>query len=132
MIPTTTGAAKAIGLVIPELAGKMNGMAVRVPTVDGSLVDLVATLKCEASVEEVNAAVKAAAEGPLAGVLEYCDDPIVSTDIIGNPNSSIFDSKCTMKIGALEKLMMVRVSAASLSGDRKAGRVRCPGPSRFS
>lgn len=99
MIPTTTGAAKAIGLVIPELKGKMNGMAMRVPTVDGSLVDLVATLKKEASVEEINAAVKAAAVGPMKGILEYAEDPIVSTDIIGNPASSVFDSLCTMRLG---------------------------------
>lgn len=99
IIPTSTGAAKAIGLVIPELAGKMNGMAVRVPTPDGSLVDLVASLKTDASVEKVNAAVKAAAEGPMDGILEYCEDPIVSTDVIGNVHSSIFDSLSTMKIG---------------------------------
>ena len=99
IIPTTTGAAKAIGLVIPELKGKMNGMAIRVPTVNGSLVDLVATLKKDASVEEINAAVKRAADGPLKGILEYCDEPIVSTDIIGNPASSIFDALSTLKIG---------------------------------
>ncbi len=99
MIPTSTGAAKAIGLVIPELAGKMNGMAVRVPTITGSLVDLVATLKRDASIEEINGAVKAAAEGELKGILDYCEDPIVSTDIIGDTHSSIFDSLCTMKIG---------------------------------
>ncbi len=99
MIPTSTGAAKAIGLVIPELKGKMNGMAVRVPTIDGSLVDLVATMKKDASVEDVNAAIKAAAEGELKGILGYCDEPIVSTDIIGCPFSSYFDSLCTMKIG---------------------------------
>jgi glyceraldehyde 3-phosphate dehydrogenase len=100
IIPTTTGAAKAIGLVIPELKGKMNGMAVRVPTVNGSLVDLVVMVKKEASVEEINAAVKAAAEGEMKGILQYSEDPLVSTDIIGNPHSSIFDSLSTMKIGA--------------------------------
>jgi glyceraldehyde 3-phosphate dehydrogenase len=99
IIPTTTGAAKAIGLVIPELKGKMNGMAVRVPTVDGSLVDLVAELKKEASVEDVNAAVKKAADGDLKEVLEYSEDPLVSSDVVGNPYSSIFDSLSTMKIG---------------------------------
>ncbi|MBN1557851.1 MAG: type I glyceraldehyde-3-phosphate dehydrogenase [Lentisphaerae bacterium] len=99
IIPTTTGAAKAIGLVIPDLKGKMNGIAVRVPTVTGSLVDLVVTLKKEASVDAVNAAVKAAAEGPMRGILSYCEDPIVSTDIIGDPHSSIFDALSTMKIG---------------------------------
>jgi len=99
IIPTTTGAAKAIGLVIPELKGKMNGMAIRVPTVTGSLVDLVCSLKKDASVDEINGAVKAAAEGPMKGILAYCEDPIVSTDIIGDPHSSIFDSLATMKIG---------------------------------
>jgi len=99
IIPTTTGAAKAIGLVIPELKGKMNGMAIRVPTVNGSLVDLVCTLKKDASVDEINGAVKAAADGPMKGILAYCEDPIVSTDIIGDPHSSIFDSLSTMKIG---------------------------------
>jgi len=99
MIPTSTGAAKAIGLVIPELKGKMNGFAVRVPTVTGSMVDLVATLKKDASVDEVNAAVKAAAEGPMKGILAYGVDPIVSSDIIGDSRSSLFDSLCTMKIG---------------------------------
>jgi len=99
IIPTTTGAAKAIGLVIPELKGKMNGMAIRVPTVNGSLVDLVCTLKKDASVDEINGAVKAVADGPMKGILAYCEDPIVSTDIIGDPHSSIFDSLSTMKIG---------------------------------
>lgn len=99
IIPTSTGAAKAIGLVAPELKGKMNGIAVRVPTPNGSLVDLVVNLKRDASVEEINAAVKKAAEGSMKGVLEYSEDPLVSTDIIGNPHSSIFDSLSTMKIG---------------------------------
>jgi glyceraldehyde 3-phosphate dehydrogenase len=99
MIPTSTGAAKDIGLVIPELKGKMNGMAIRTPTWNGSIVDFVARLKKDASVEEINAAVKAAADGPMKGILSYCEDPIVSTDIVGDPHSSIFDSLCTMKIG---------------------------------
>lgn len=99
MIPSSTGAAKAIGLVIPELNGLLNGFAVRVPTWDGSMVDLVCTLKRDASVEEINQIVKAAAEGPMKGVLEYTEDEIVSTDVIGNPSSSIFDAKCTMMIG---------------------------------
>lgn len=98
MIPTTTGAAKAVGKVIPALNGKMNGMAVRVPTPDGSMVDLVADLEKEVTVEEVNAAMKRAAQGPMKGILEYCEDPIVSVDIIGNPHSSIFDSISTMVI----------------------------------
>lgn len=98
MIPTTTGAAKAVGVVMPELEGKLNGMAIRVPVADGSIVDLVVTLKKNATVETVNAAVKRAASRSLKGILEYCEDPIVSCDIIGNPHSSIFDSKATMQI----------------------------------
>ena len=92
MIPTTTGAAKAVGKVIPDLNGKLNGMAVRVPTPDASMVDLVADLEKKASVVEINAVMKKNADGPMKGVLEYCEDPIVSVDIIGNPHSSIFDS----------------------------------------
>ncbi len=99
IIPTTTGAAKAVGKVIPELDGKLNGMAMRVPTVDGSATDFVATTKKKITAEAFNAAVKAAAAGPLKGILEYCEDPIVSTDIIGNNYSCIFDSLCTMAIG---------------------------------
>ena len=99
MIPTTTGAAKAVGKVIPALEGKLNGMAVRVPTADGSLVDLVAELEKDASADEINAAMKKAADGPMKGVLEYCIDPIVSIDIVGNPHSSIFDSLSTMMMG---------------------------------
>ena len=98
MIPTTTGAAKAVGVVMPELKGKLNGMAIRVPVADGSIVDLVLTLKKNATVEEVNAAVKRAASRSLKGILEYCEDPIVSCDIIGNPHSSIYDSLATMQI----------------------------------
>ena len=98
MIPTTTGAAKAVGIVMPELEGRLNGMAVRVPVADGSIVDLVLTLKKNATVEEVNAAVKRAASRSLKGILEYCEDPIVSCDIIGNPHSSIYDSLATMQI----------------------------------
>ncbi len=98
MIPTTTGAAKAVGTVMPDLAGKLNGMAVRVPVADGSIVDLVVTLKKKATVEEVNAAMRKAAKGYLKGILEYCTDPIVSCDIIGNPHSSIYDSLATMQI----------------------------------
>jgi len=98
MIPTSTGAAKAIGLVIPELKGKLNGMAVRVPTHNGSLVDVVLETSTDTSVEEINKAVKEAAEGPLKGILEYSEEPLVSNDIIGNPHSSIFDSLSTMQI----------------------------------
>jgi glyceraldehyde 3-phosphate dehydrogenase len=95
MIPTSTGAAKAIGLVIPELSGKLDGMAVRVPTPNVSLVDLTAELGKPATEAEVNAAMKAAAEGPLKGVLMYCDEPLVSADFNGTAFSSIFDSQLT-------------------------------------
>ena len=95
MIPTTTGAAKAVGLAIPALKGKLDGMAIRVPVPDGSLVDLVAELDKTVTVEDINGAMKTASEGPLKGILEYCTDPIVSTDIIDNPSSSIFDSLST-------------------------------------
>ncbi|HHT9120561.1 MAG TPA: type I glyceraldehyde-3-phosphate dehydrogenase [Candidatus Hypogeohydataceae bacterium YC41] len=98
IIPTTTGAAKAIGEVIPELNGKLDGIAMRVPVADGSITDLVALLKKKATKEEVNAVFKKAAEGPLKGILEYCDEPIVSSDIIGNPHSCIFDSLSTYAI----------------------------------
>jgi len=104
-IPTTTGAASAVGKILPELKGKLDGMAVRVPTPTGSLVDLVANLKKEVSIEEVNAAMKEAAEGPMKGILEYTEDPIVSVDIIGNPHSSIFDAQSTMVIGKTVKVL---------------------------
>ncbi len=99
MIPTTTGAAKAVGKVMPDLAGKLDGCAIRVPTPDGSLVDLTVELGREVTVEEVNAAMQAAAEGPMQGILAYETDPIVSIDIVGNPASSIFDSQATMLVG---------------------------------
>jgi glyceraldehyde 3-phosphate dehydrogenase (phosphorylating) len=99
LIPTTTGAAKAVGLVLPELNGKLNGFSVRAPVPTGSVVDLVARVARETSVEEVNAAMKAAAEGPMKGILAYTEDPIVSTDIITDPHSSIFDAEQTMVIG---------------------------------
>jgi glyceraldehyde 3-phosphate dehydrogenase len=98
MIPTSTGAAKAIGDVIPELSGKLNGMAVRVPVPDGSLTDLVVQVDRVPSADEVNAAFKEAAQGRLKGVLEYCEDPIVSADIVHNPASCIFDMDLTMII----------------------------------
>lgn len=99
IIPTSTGAAKVVGKVLPELDGKLNGMAVRVPTPDGSLVDLVAELDKDVTEEEVNQAFKdAATKGELSSVLEYTEDPIVSADIIGNPHSSIFDSLSTMTL----------------------------------
>ncbi|MBT3880182.1 MAG: type I glyceraldehyde-3-phosphate dehydrogenase [Candidatus Scalindua sp.] len=99
IIPTTTGAAKAIGEVIPELKGKLDGMAMRVPVVNGSVTDLVATVKKNVSIEEVNSVLKAAAENELKGILEYCEDPIVSSDIIGNEHSSILDAISTCVIG---------------------------------
>ncbi len=104
-IPTTTGAAKAVGKVIPELNGKLDGMAIRIPTPTGSLVDLVANLKVETTVEEINAAIKEAAEGPMKGILEYTEDPIVSVDIIHNTNSSIFDAQSTMVVGKTVKIL---------------------------
>ncbi len=99
IIPTTTGAAKAAGKVIPELNGKLNGMAMRVPVKDGSIVDFVAILKKNTTIEEVNAAMKKAAEGELKGIMEYTEDPIVSVDIIGNSHSCIFDAPSTMIMG---------------------------------
>jgi glyceraldehyde 3-phosphate dehydrogenase len=99
IIPTTTGAARAVGKVLPELNGKLDGFAMRVPIPVGSVVDLTAELEKDASAEEINAAMKAAAEGPLKGVLEYTEDPIVSKDIVGNPSSSIFDSLMTTSMG---------------------------------
>lgn len=99
IIPTTTGAAKAVGLVIPELKGKLDGFAMRVPTPDGSVVDLTVELNKEVTKDEINSAFKKAAEGPMKGILEYCDEPLVSTDIIGNTHSSILDSMLTQVIG---------------------------------
>ncbi len=96
LIPTTTGAARAVGQVIPELKGKLDGIAIRAPVHDGSVVDLVAELKKNVTVQEINEAMKAAAAGPLKGYLEYCEDEIVSADVIGNPASSVFDAKSTM------------------------------------
>jgi glyceraldehyde 3-phosphate dehydrogenase len=98
IIPTTTGAAKAIGEVIPSLKGKLDGLAMRVPVPDGSVTDLVVMLAKEVDRDAINAAMKTAAEGDLKGILEYCGDPIVSSDIIGNPHSSIFDSALTYVI----------------------------------
>jgi glyceraldehyde 3-phosphate dehydrogenase len=99
LIPTTTGAAKAVGLVLPELNGRLNGLAMRAPVATGSVVDLVFTPSRAVTAEEVNAAVREAAEGPLEGILAYTEDPIVSTDIVGDPHSSIFDAGQTMVIG---------------------------------
>jgi glyceraldehyde 3-phosphate dehydrogenase len=105
MIPTTTGAAKAIGKVVPELDGKLDGFAIRVPIPVGSIVDLVVNVKNDVTVDSVNAAIKAAADGPMKGVLVYCDEPIVSSDIVNDPASSIFDSLCTMVIGRTVKVV---------------------------
>ncbi|MCK5527574.1 MAG: type I glyceraldehyde-3-phosphate dehydrogenase, partial [Candidatus Latescibacteria bacterium] len=99
IIPTSTGAAKAIGQVLPELDGKFDGMAIRVPTHDASITDLVVEVEKNTTKEEVNAAFKAAADGKLKGILEYCDEPIVSSDVIGNPASSIIDALSTNVIG---------------------------------
>lgn len=96
IIPTSTGAAKAIGLVIPEMAGKLDGLSMRVPTPDGSVVDLTCEMNAPVTKEDINAAMKQAAEGAMKGVLEYCTDPIVSVDIVDNLHSSIFDSNLTM------------------------------------
>jgi glyceraldehyde 3-phosphate dehydrogenase len=104
LIPTTTGAAKAIGLVLPELNGKLNGISIRAPVATGSVVDLVCQVSRETSVEEVNRALRQAAAGPLDGILMYTEDPIVSTDVITDPHSSIFDAEQTMVIdGTLVK-----------------------------
>ena len=98
IIPTTTGAAKAIGEVIPSLKGKLDGLAMRVPVANGSVTDFVAVVSKDATIESINAAMKKAAEGELKGILQYCEDPIVSSDIIGNPHSSVFDSELTYVI----------------------------------
>jgi glyceraldehyde 3-phosphate dehydrogenase len=100
IIPTTTGAAKAVGKVIPDLKGKLDGMAMRVPVQDASVTDLVGVTRENVSVDAINEAMKKAAETTQKGILEYCEDPVVSVDIIGNPHSSIFDSQLTMTIGS--------------------------------
>jgi glyceraldehyde 3-phosphate dehydrogenase len=107
IIPTTTGAAKAVSLVLPALKGKLDGLATRVPTPDASMVDLTVELEKSATKDEINAAMKAAAEGPMAGILEYCTDPIVSVDVIGNLHSSIFDADLTMVLGGESNLVKV-------------------------
>ena len=106
IIPTTTGAAKAVALVLPELKGKLNGFAMRVPTPNVSVVDLVVELQKATTAEEINAALKAAAEGELKGILQYCEDPLVSKDFNGNPHSSIVDAPSTMVIeGSMAKIV---------------------------
>lgn len=105
IVPTSTGAAKAVGLVLPHLKGKLNGNAMRVPVPDGSVTDFTAFVRNTKTVEEIKAAYQAAANGPLKGILEYCDDPIVSSDILGNQHSCIFDSELTMVIGNMVKVV---------------------------
>ncbi|MBN1508431.1 MAG: type I glyceraldehyde-3-phosphate dehydrogenase, partial [Sedimentisphaerales bacterium] len=105
IIPTSTGAAKAIGQVIPALDGKLHGLALRVPVPVGSIVDLVVEVQKEASAEAINAAMKQAAAGPLKGILAYCEDPIVSSDVVKNPHSSIFDALSTMVKGNMVKVL---------------------------
>lgn len=99
IIPTTTGAARAVGVVLPELNGKIHGLAYRVPVSTGSIIDLTATLSVDASVEEINAAFRAAAEGPLAGILQYCEEPLVSSDFKEDPHSCSIDASITMSLG---------------------------------
>jgi len=105
IVPTSTGAAKAVGLVLPQLKGKLDGNAMRVPTPDGSLTDLTVVLKRAATVDEINNAIKQASETSLKGYLEYTTDPLVSVDIIGNPHSCIFDSQLTAANGTLAKVV---------------------------
>ena len=105
IVPTSTGAAKAVGLVLPHLKGKLNGNAMRVPVPDGSVTDFTATLKKPATVAEINAAFKAASESYLKGILEYCEEPIVSSDILGNPHSCIYDVDLTMVQGNTAKIV---------------------------
>ncbi|MEM6799770.1 MAG: type I glyceraldehyde-3-phosphate dehydrogenase [Bacteroidota bacterium] len=105
IVPTTTGAAVAVGLVLPELKGVLDGIAARVPVPDGSLTDLVVTLDKEASIEEINAAMKEAADGPMKGILEYSEDPLVSSDIVGNSHSCIYDSGMTRVNGNMVKVV---------------------------
>ncbi len=105
IVPTSTGAAKAVGLVLPHLKGKLNGNAMRVPVPDGSVTDFTAVVNKAATADEINAAFKAASEGAMKGILEYCTDPIVSADILGNAHSCIFDSELTQVIGNLVKVV---------------------------
>jgi glyceraldehyde 3-phosphate dehydrogenase len=107
IIPTSTGAAKAIGLVLPSCSGKMNGMAMRVPTADGSIVDLTAILNKDVTAEEINAAMKTASEGPLKGIMDYTEDPIVSTDVLHTTCSAIFDAQATMVMGSKSNFVKV-------------------------
>ena len=105
IVPTSTGAAKAIGLVLPRLAGKLDGLALRVPVPDGSITDFVALLNSDVTIEDINLVIKEASEKQLKGILEYSEEPLVSTDIVGNSHSSIFDSKLTFAKGNLIKVV---------------------------
>jgi glyceraldehyde 3-phosphate dehydrogenase len=105
LIPTTTGAAKAIGLVLPQLKGRLDGYAMRVPTPTGSATDLTVELRSSATAEQINAAMRSASEGPLAGILRYTEDPIVSTDIVTDPASVIFDAQLTNSLGTMAKVL---------------------------
>lgn len=105
IIPTSTGAARAIGEVIPALKGKLDGMAMRVPVANGSATDLVCVVKKKATVADVNKAMKEASDGPMKGIFEYCEDPIVSSDVIGNPHSSILDADSTLVMGNMVKVV---------------------------
>jgi glyceraldehyde 3-phosphate dehydrogenase len=107
IIPTTTGAARAVGKIIPELSGRLDGYALRVPVPDGSVVDLVATLQKPASKDEINAALKAAAEGPMAGILAYTEDPIVSSDVVHDSHSSVIDGLLTMSMDGGKQIKVV-------------------------
>lgn len=107
IVPTSTGAAKAVSKIFPELEGKLDGSAMRIPVIDGSITELTVLLKEEVSVEDINAAYKKAAKGDLKGILEYSDEPLVSTDIIGNPHSAIFDSQLTSVNGDSSRLVKV-------------------------
>jgi len=107
IIPTSTGAAKAIGEVVPALKGKLNGIALRVPTPCGSVTDLSFLTRTEVAAEDINSALKQAAEGPMKGILQYCTDPIVSTDIVGNPHSAVIDALSTMVIGGKGKFAKI-------------------------
>ena len=106
MVPTTTGAAKAVGKVLPNLKGIFDGLAIRVPTATGSLSDVTLLLKREASAEELNAAIKTAAGGPLKGIVLYNEYPIVSSDIVGDPHSGIFDAPLTKTMGRMAKIFV--------------------------
>ena len=122
IIPSKTGAAKAVGEVIPELKGKLTGFALRVPVPDGSVADLTALLKTAATRDQVNGAIKAAAEGPLKGIIEYATDPLVSSDIIGNPHSSIFVPDQTLTIGSnfIKVVSLVRQRVGLFQPNRRA------------